>query len=110
MPVFQNSEKTTEYPGSARRLKNGLKGLFNPESLGQVRKAIIRSKIEAPGSSINLLACFGQKCEITVFEGTNWSQPFPKNVVFFFAQDFYFENCEQKRPQKFLGQFLIKCW
>jgi hypothetical protein len=22
---------------------------------------------------------------------------------------FYFENCEQKWPQKFVGQFLIKC-
>jgi hypothetical protein len=100
MPVFQNSEKTTEYPGSARRLKNGLKGLFNPERLGQVRKAIIRSKIEAPGSSINLLACFGQKCEITVFEGTNWSQPFPKNVVFFFAQDFFILKIASRNDRK----------
>jgi hypothetical protein len=65
-------------------------GLFNPVRLGQVRIAIKRSKIEAPGSPINFLACFGQKCEITVFEGTNWSQPFPKNVVFFFGQDFLF--------------------
>jgi hypothetical protein len=59
--LFFKIQKKAEYPGSARRLKNGLKGLFNPVRLAQVRKAIRNSKIEALGSPINSLACFGQK-------------------------------------------------
>jgi hypothetical protein len=41
----------------------------------------------------------------------NIGNPFsPKNFVFFFCPIFfYFENCQQKWPQKFVGQFLIKC-
>jgi hypothetical protein len=49
---------------------NKLRGLFNPVRLGQVRIATKSSKIEAPGSPIHLLYCFGRQFEKTIFKRT----------------------------------------
>jgi hypothetical protein len=69
--LCQNSEKNSRnrgYPGSVRRLKKGLRGIFNP-ALDRI--GIKSSKIEALESVIhNKLACFEWKFKRPVFEGT----------------------------------------
>ena len=76
MSIFQNSancQHSRGYPGSVRGWKNGLRGLFDPVRLGQVRIAIKSSIIEPLGPPIHSLACFGRKFERTVFERTTSS-------------------------------------
>jgi hypothetical protein len=56
---------------------------------GQVRIAIKISKIEALGPPINLLGCFGQKFERTIFERTTLS-----DFLFLLHQQLLFYNKE----------------
>ncbi len=57
---------TVDVLDSVRELKNGLRGLFDPVRLGQVRIAMKNSIIEPLGSPIDSFACFGRKFERTV--------------------------------------------
>jgi hypothetical protein len=61
--------------------KNGLRGLFKPVRLGQVRKAVKSWKSEAMRSLIHLLDCFGWKFERTVFERKTLSQIILRNKI-----------------------------